>query len=349
MIESITGIGRINVGNLRRMENKSQVISKNFSKPLKYVCLTHNDLDACGCVAVLEETLKPVKYFYTNYADLHEKIFELTEFCKENRISNVIIADVSLSQCRDSLIQLQRDLKNISPNSDFKIFDHHLYDDNFWHGVTAEIHIDKSRCASKILFDYFNTSNSLNFMSDFIRTVNLFDIYLKDEPDFVNSLILNELFFGFVNKKSENILLYTKEAKKNNFNVSTLLGDFKFTYKDEFETLKNTLKSEKRYIRSNKGVKTTVILSWDLFPLFTYFEMKSGQDVVIGVKYGIFKIRVKEGVFSENALSKIRKKLCGDSNYGHSLAFTYKVDVPNKDAVIAELIRISDTFNAYKE
>ena len=107
MIESITGIGRINVGNLRRMENKSQAISKNFSKPLKYVCLTHNDLDACGCVAVLEETLKPVKYFYTNYADLHEKIFELTEFCKENRISNVIIADVSLSQCRDSLIQLQ--------------------------------------------------------------------------------------------------------------------------------------------------------------------------------------------------------------------------------------------------
>ena len=37
--------------------------------------------------------------------------------------------------------------------------------------------------------------------------------------------------------------------KKNNFNVDTLLGDFKFTYKDEFETLKNTLKSEKRYIR----------------------------------------------------------------------------------------------------
>ena len=60
MIESITGIGRINVGNLRRMENKSQVISKNFAKPLKYVCLTHNDLDACGCVAVLEETLKPI-------------------------------------------------------------------------------------------------------------------------------------------------------------------------------------------------------------------------------------------------------------------------------------------------
>ena len=37
MIESITGIGRINVGNLRRMENKSQAISKNFAKPLKYV------------------------------------------------------------------------------------------------------------------------------------------------------------------------------------------------------------------------------------------------------------------------------------------------------------------------
>ena len=349
MIESITGIGRINVGNLRRMENKSQAISKNFSKHLKYVCLTHNDLDACGCVAVLEETLKPIKYFHTNYADLHEKIFELTEFCKENRISNVIIADVALSQCRDSLIQLQRDLKNISPNSDFKIFDHHLYDDNFWHGVTAEIHIDKSRCAAKMLFDYFNTSNSLNFMTDFIRTVNLYDIYLKDEADFLNSLILNEQFFGFINKKSENILLYTKEAKKNNFNVSTLMGDFKYNYKNEFETLKNTLKLEKKYIRSKKGVKTTVILSWDLFPFFTYFEMKSGQDVVIGVKYGIFKIRVKEGVFSENALNKIREKLCGDANYGHSLAFTYKADVPNKDAVIAELIRISDTFNTYKE
>ena len=109
------------------------------------------------------------------------------------------------------------------------------------------------------------------------------------------------------------------------------------------------LKLEKKYIRSKKGVKTTVILSWDLFPFFTYFEMKSGQDVVIGVKYGIFKIRVKEGVFSENALNKIRKKLCGDANYGHSLAFTYKADVLNKDAVIAELIRISDTFNTYKE
>ena len=348
MVESITGIGRINVGNLRRLGN-SQVSPKTVIKPLKYVCLTHNDLDACGCVAVLEETLKPVKYFYTNYADLHEKIYELTEFCKENRIANVIIADVSLAQCRDSLIQLQRDLKDISLNSDFRIFDHHLYDDNFWSGVTAEYHIDKTRCASKILFDYFNTSNSLNFMTDFIRTVNLHDIYLKDEPDFLNGLILNEQFFGFVRGNSENILLYTKEAKRNNFNVNILLGDFKYNYKNEFETLKNTLKSEKRYIRSNKGVKTTVILSWDLFPFFTYFEMKSGQDVVIGVKYGIFKIRVKEGVFSENALNKIRKKLTGETNYGHSLAFTYKANVPTNDAVIAELIRISDTFNTYKE
>lgn len=349
MIESITGIGRINVGNLRRLGNSQVSNIQKVIKPLKYVCLTHNDLDACGCVAVLEETLKPVKYFYTNYADLHEKIYELTEFCKENKIANVIIADVSLSQCRDALIKLQRDLKDISINSDFRIFDHHLYDDNFWYGVTAELNIDKSRCASKILFDYFNTSNSLSFMSDFIRTVNLHDIYLKDEPDFLNGLILNEKFFGFVKGNSENILLYTKEAKRNNFNVNTLLGDFKFTYKNEFDSLKNRLKSEKKYIRSNKGVKTTVILSWDLFPLFTYFEMKSGQDVVIGVKYGIFKIRVKEGVFSENALSKIRKKLCGDANYGHSLAFTYKANVPNRDAIIAELIRISDTFNTYKE
>lgn len=349
MIESITGIGRINVGNLRRMENKSQVVSKNIVKPLKYVCLTHNDLDACGCVAILEETLKPVKYFYTNYADLHEKIFELTQFCKENKISNVIIADVSLSQCRDSLIQLQRDLKEISINSDFRIFDHHLYDENYWHGVTAEINVDKSRCASKILFDYFNKDNNLNYLENFIRTVNLHDIYLKDEPDFINGLILNEQFYSFVHGNSENILLYTKEAKRNNFNVSTLMGDFKFTYKDEFEKLKNDLKLEKRYIRSNKGVKTTVILSWDLFPFFTYFEMKSGQAVVIGVKYGIFKIRVKEGAFSEKSLNEIRKKLTGETNFGHSLAFTYKANVPNKDAVIAELIRISDVFNSYKE
>ena len=349
MIESITGIGRINVGNLRRMENKSQVISKNIVKPLKYVCLTHNDLDACGCVAVLEETLNPVKYFYTNYADLHEKIFELTEFCKANRIANVIIADVSLSQCRDSLIQLQRDLKEISVNSDFRIFDHHLYDDNFWHGVTAEINVDKTKCASKILFDYFNKDNSINYLENFIRTVNLHDIYLKDEPDFINGLILNEQFFGFVRGNSENILLYTKEAKRNKFDINTLMGDFKFNYRSEFEKLKNELKLEKRYIRSNKGVKTTVILSWDLFPFFTYFEMKSGQDVVIGVKYGIFKIRVKEGSFSENSLNKIRKKLTGETNFGHSLAFTYKANVPNKDAVIAELIRISDVFNSYKE
>ena len=77
--------------------------------------------------------------------------------------------------------------------------------------------------------------------------------------------------------------------------------------------------------------------------------MKSGQDVVIGVKYGIFKIRVKEGAFSEKSLNKIRKKLTGETNFGHSLAFTYKANVPNKDAVIAELIRISDVFNSYKE
>ena len=97
MIESITGIGRINTGNLRRMENKSQVISKNFAKPLKYVCLTHNDLDACGCVAVLEETLKPVKYFYTNYADLHEKIFDCRVVgCKHNKDKNYSVHEHSV-------------------------------------------------------------------------------------------------------------------------------------------------------------------------------------------------------------------------------------------------------------
>lgn len=343
-VTGISGVKVINVGNFKIPARIK--ITEEIPEIKKYVCLTHNDLDAAGCVAVLERTLKPVKYFYTNYADLHDKLYQLEQYCRENNIPNVIIADVSLSQSRDSLISLQRTLKEISSESDFRLFDHHLYDSNFFNGVTAEVNIDKSKCASKILFDYFN-DGSLNDMKDFIKYVNIYDIYLKDEPDFEMGLILNEAFYNFTQNIPNNILEYVKEAHCLHYNIDVLLGDLKFSIKNDFETLKSVLKKDKKYIRSKNGAKITVVLSWDLFPFFTFYEMKAGQDVVIGVKYGIFKIRVKEGVFSEEQLSEIRKTLCGDANYGHSLAFTYKANVPTKNDVIGELTKISETFNKY--
>ena len=343
-VTGISGVKGINVGNFKIPTRIK--ITEETPKRKEYVCLTHNDLDAAGCVAVLERTLKPVKYFYTNYADLHDKLYQLEQYCRENNIPNVIIADVSLSQCRDSLISLQRTLKEISSTSDFRLFDHHLYDPNFFNGVTAEVNVDKSKCASKILFDYFN-DGSLNDMRDFIKYVNIHDIYLKNEPDFETALTLNEAFFGFTKNVPNKILEYVKEAQYLHYNVDTLLGDLKFTLKNDFETLQSELKRAKKYFRSKKGVKITVVLSWDLFPFFTFYEMKAGQDVVIGVKYGIFKIRVKEGVFTEEQLTEIRKTLCGDANYGHSLAFTYKANVPTKNDVIGELTKISETFNKY--
>lgn len=337
----------LNVGNLKkRPHHLTKEIKKMDNE--KWVCLTHNDLDAAGCVLILNKTIKPIKYFYTNYYDMHCIFDDLINYIKETKITNVIICDVALSQFRESLINLQRELYNLSHNYKLQIFDHHLYPDNFFVGVTAETDIDGSRCGSKIVYDYYAKRYNLYQLKDIIDTINAYDIWLTDNPNFNRGLALNEFFFLYKNGNNNRIYNFANELELNEFSATKLMGSYPSELKKDFEILKEELKQNKKYIRSQSGVKTTLILTWDYFSLFTYHEMQAKQEVVIGIKYGIFRIRVAPNVFTDAQLAEIRQELCGDSNFGHKLAFTYRAKETKKPSdIINELIKITNILNRY--
>lgn len=320
--------------------------NQNKNNANDWVVLTHNDGDALGCIAVLEETIKPKRYFYTNYSDLDNQLQNVIDYVKLYKIYQVVIPDVSLSGNRDKLLELIRTLKKINPNYKLQIFDHHLYPDNFWNGVQAEVYHQYDKCACKILFNYYSKKYNLFDLIPLIDILNIFDIWDKENSKFVEALIFNEFFLNFRGTIVTRIVDFYYLLKANNFQYNFVMGDYKKQLLDNFNNYKNDALARGLMQRSKTGTPITIITSWDYFNFFVYSEHKNKQDVVVGIKHGIFRIRIRKDVFSENALNNIRKQLCGSTDIGHSLAFSYKVDnFTESETIIDEIKRLTKIFN----
>lgn len=319
---------------------------QNKDNANEWVVLTHNDGDALGCVAILEETIKPKRYFYTNYADLDKQLQNVIDYVKLYKIYNVTIPDVSLSGNRDKLLELIRELKKINPNYKLQIFDHHLYPENYWNGVQAEIYHQYDKCACKILFNYYSKKYNLFDLIPLIDILNIFDIWDKENPKFIEALILNEFFLNFRGTTVTRIVDFYYLLKSNHFEYNFVMGNYKKELLSEFEKYKTDALSRGLMQRSKNGVPITIITSWDYFNFFVYSEHKNKQDVVVGIKYGVFRVRVRKDAFSEQALNNIRQELCGTTDIGHSLAFSYKIkNFTNSEDIIAEIKHLTKVFN----
>lgn len=336
----------------REMPKTARILAgkrQNRDNSNVWVTLTHNDGDALGCIAVLEETIKPKRYFYTNYADLDKQLQNIIDYVDLNKIYNVVIADVSLANNREKLVDLIRTLKKINPKYKLQIFDHHLYPDNYWNGIQAEVYHESDKCACKILFNYFSKKYNLFDLISLIDVLNVFDIWLKDDPKFLDALVFNEFFLNFKQNNNSRIVDFYYLLKTNHYEYNFVVGNYKKELLKTFEEFRKSVLDQGIMQRSKTGAPITILTTWEFFNFFVFYEHKALQDVVIGVRNGIFRVRIRKNVYSKNALNEIRKELCGVENIGHDLAFSYKIDkFTESEDIIEEIKRISKIFNKHR-
>ena len=159
------------------------------------ISLSHNDLDGVGCQVVLRWQFTNVYFKTISYNRIYDTLVELESTLQYDRNkSQVIISDLSL---KENEIILLRDICIKNPEMKFIFADHHLR-----LPTTVELYktfpknfIDlysESQCSALILFYYYGINNTK--IRDLIEQINSYDLWLIDKNNFMDSLLLNELY-----------------------------------------------------------------------------------------------------------------------------------------------------------
>ena len=312
----------------------------------KVVLLTHNDLDALGCILNLSTRLDFTNIFYTNYANIAQIVKDVLTYAKQNDVMNLVIADVSFSDSKQLLKQLYSYFKTIV------FIDHHLYPDGYFNEFpNMFIKHDISKCATKLCAEYCNSEGipKLALLNDII---NAYDIWKIDSKYFNFAQSLNDYFFYFKSKHPE-------MGENSILELADLLAENDYTLPQDFKKVTDEIKEYNENIykqyqdhnlikRSNSGAKITLIFGFDCFNYAMIKEMDNGQDFVIGIAFGIFKVRINQKAkYSKFFKNELRKQLTGTENTGHMDAFTYRLKgSPSLENIINECQKITSLINS---
>jgi len=218
--------------------------------------LSHIDLDGYSCQLITKKCFENVSFYNSNYGkEINERIAQIISdihyFGYDKNL--IIITDLNLTL--DQARFLTKSLKEFSIEVDILLLDHHktgkdcasLYD---WY------HLDVSRCATKITYDYFlKEGYDLSSLENYVDVVNAIDIWIKEDSRFELGKVCMRLVSGareinrvmFANENSQYIFFLLEEAQKffHHSNTHIVLDDevhgIKKSYfqKDENNTLEN--------------------------------------------------------------------------------------------------------------
>ena len=318
----------------------------------KTIALTHNDGDALASLLLIDRVHSPDKWFFTSYTNLTEVLSEMRDYILRNQIKTVVIADVSFAGRRKLIIDLTRVLAKVSRDYKLIIFDHHTYPENFWNGVTAEVHVDTSRSACRGIYNQYSSSYNLFDLSQFVIDMNAFDVYNTDAERFEEALIFNEFIKVFCNKDSSRLQELAEILTNWNpkYGYTYLMGKFREDYKEAFQAYKRDCLDKKVMIRSSKGRKITIMMVPEYFNMFVYTEMKRGQDVVLSASNNCLRVRLRKGVFTEDQIKELKKALVpGNPEVGHPCAFPIILASSKPDVVVDTIAQVCERINAIKD
>ncbi|QAU04488.1 phosphoesterase [Vibrio phage Va1] len=283
--------------------------------PHELIVFVHNDLDALGCMLNIEYRMPNIakKYFFTNYANIDQRVQEIEAHIQENGNTHILIADVSFSDNKESL----RKLYSLGKCTHI---DHHLYPDGFWDEFpNMKVHYDKKKCATLLCNEYFGNTGKHERLDKLTRIIDVYDLWQVGEPEFKVSQDLNEYFWTY------DIELLCKKIVENDYRLP---DDFKSVVQARKAQCEMEVQEfeERKLIQRNPGMTVAFVKEW--FNHIMLKEMEAGQNIVVGIcPYGIVKVRVnKDAPFTPEQLNKVRKELTGTENIGHMLAFTYRYE-----------------------
>jgi oligoribonuclease NrnB/cAMP/cGMP phosphodiesterase (DHH superfamily) len=300
------------------------------------VVLTHNDLDALGCMLNIEYALPNDKiYFHTNYKNLDDVCHDIETYLKKYNPKLLIIADVSFAEHKSQLRNL------VQTETKILYVDHHVYPDDFFDEFDFVYKHDINKSATLLMYEFFKNDNeTLYKLTDLI---NMYDIWLIENPKFPLSLNLNDYFWEYIRETSiqnlmENIINCNYNMPKN--------------YNDRIEFFQSDAKKQIEKYYQRKLIHcdgfTTIAFVDSYFSEILYKEFTRGINVVIiANSYGIIRIRFNN-ILEHKIKEKIKIDVIGTLNKGHINAFSLKVKDISFKSIMNEIKRITDIIKKHK-
>jgi len=184
---------------------------------MKLYHLSHIDLDGYGCQLITKKYFKEVNFYNSNYGnEITQKIEQiLSDIEKDAKDkSTILITDLNLTMAQAEY--LDNKVKNMDKDVELLLLDHHKTGrecaEKFeWY------HLDESRCATKITYEYFSKKFSPDErLKKFSDVTNAIDIWLSKDRYFELGKVLLKLVSD---AKEVNRVMFPKENNEYIFNM----------------------------------------------------------------------------------------------------------------------------------
>ncbi len=212
-------------------------------KGKKVYHLSHIDLDGYSCQLITQRCFEHIAFFNSNYGkEINERIKQIMAHIAFEKYDEnlILITDVNLTG--DQARFLLKMVEEADENIEILLLDHHKtgqdcankYD---WY------HLDVSRCATKITYDYFLAEGyDIEDMAKYVEVVNAIDIWLHESEYFELGKVCMRLVS---NSREVNRMLF---SSKNSAYIFHLLQEAQayFDEKDAHIALDNQVHALKK-------------------------------------------------------------------------------------------------------
>jgi len=296
------------------------------------VILTHNDLDALGCMLNIEykwPTLRK-KFFHTNYSNIPDIVDDIERYVQTNGNKHIIIPDVSFSTDKSAL----RRLYNLGAHVTH--IDHHQYPDGFWDEFTdMKVVYDDKFSATYLTNEYLGLKGANKNLDTLTYLCDVYDIWRSDNEHFDLAQDLNNYFWQCdIGWLFDEIISNDYKLPKNYIQTVQSFN------KNASDTI---AKYESKNLILRNGEMTVCFVN-QYFNQIVIKEFANGKEFVIGVNdYGIVRIRVnRDAQYSYELLKEVSRATTKEEDIGHLHAFTYKMpDEPTYENVMKEISRVA--------
>lgn len=155
--------------------------------------LSHIDLDGYSAQLVTSKCFSNITFYNSNYGEeIDERIEQIIDCINKDEQSLILISDLNLTlaQCKklDEFAKYKTEIELL-------LLDHHISGEK-----CAELYewynLDASRCATKIVYDYFSPIHDIVELEEFVNVVNSVDIWISDSPYFELGKVLSSFIDG---------------------------------------------------------------------------------------------------------------------------------------------------------
>ncbi len=159
--------------------------------------LSHTDLDGYSCQLITSRCFDDIRYYNSNYgSEIDSRIETIlrTIYMEGSDDNLILITDLNLTmqQARN----LVKGVENSPKKIEILLLDHHktgqeCADTYDWY------HLDTTRCATKITYDYFLEKGcDIASLATYVEVVNAIDIWLHESEHFELGKVLMRLVAG---------------------------------------------------------------------------------------------------------------------------------------------------------